>query len=724
MIKKLPSFLLVSFFICLSFIARSNNVYPLIRIDSIPNELSLDTCWKFHRGDDMQWASSSFNDNSWDSLFANMNSRDALEKFKGIGWFRIHLKIAPALFQKTFILTMRQRGASEVYLNGKLLYKFGEVSSSPDKEMPLNPANKLYFIQFNSDSVQVIAIRYSAFTALAKHSDSPGVRIKLSSGSILNVGISKRDAMLISCVFLVSSFLSFSLFHFFLFLFHRKVRSNLYYSFMSFVIALFWLFPVVGALSSNPFVSETYGEIMMYLYAPFFIISILLLYSIFDVKPKRFFGIILALACLADVCLVIHFEGCWYFILASIFVSSVETLRVVINAVRSKRPGAKAIAIGFGIFNIIIMLIIIFIIVANIFIAKGVMVSDNSPILAAILFIVLLLFCFSIPTSMSFYLAGNFARTNKSLAMQLAHVKQLGEQNLQKEIEKQQIIEGQKEMLEKQVKEKTSEILEQKDKLEENRNELEEKNKAIMGSITYAKRLQDAILPPMSLIKKYLPESFVLYKPKDIVAGDFYWMERVGDTILITAADCTGHGVPGALVSVVCSNALNRTVKEFHITEPGKILDKVRELVLETFERSESNVQDGMDISLCCINTQTLEIQWSGAYNPLWYIQNGAIHEVEADKQPIGKTDKTTPFNTYKLKLQKGDILYLFTDGYADQFGGPRGKKFKYKLLQEKLLAMSTFTMEEQKRKLEEILEEWKGQMDQIDDILVIGIRV
>ena len=253
---------------------------------------------------------------------------------------------------------------------------------------------------------------------------------------------------------------------------------------------------------------------------------------------------------------------------------------------------------------------------------------------------------------------------------------------------------------------------------------LEEKNKEILDSITYAKRLQDATLPSLVSIKKLLPESFVLYKPKDIVAGDFYWMESLDGTILIAAADCTGHGVPGALVSVVCSNALNSAVKEFHITEPGKILDKACELILETFEKSENNVQDGMDISLCSINTKTNEIKWAGAYNSLLYVHNGEMKEMPADKQPVGKYDRPLPFNTRLINIQKGDTFYLFTDGYADQFGGPKGKKFKYRQLQDLLLANSNYSMEKQKSELEKRLSEWKGGLEQVDDILVIGIRV
>jgi serine phosphatase RsbU (regulator of sigma subunit) len=267
-------------------------------------------------------------------------------------------------------------------------------------------------------------------------------------------------------------------------------------------------------------------------------------------------------------------------------------------------------------------------------------------------------------------------------------------------------------------------IAQQKEEVEQQKHLIEERNKEITDSISYAKRLQEAILPPRKLIDENLPENFVLYKPKDIVAGDFYWMEVAGGTILIAAADCTGHGVPGAMVSVVCSNALNRTVKEFGITEPGKILDKVRELVIETFQKSESEVMDGMDISICAIDRVSHEVKWAGANNPLWYLQEGRIRELKANKQPIGNTENPQPFDTHSVQMKKGDILYLLTDGYADQFGGEKGKKFKHKPFLRLLEKISNAGMKEQAGILDNAIEKWKGNLEQVDDILVMGIKI
>ncbi len=275
-----------------------------------------------------------------------------------------------------------------------------------------------------------------------------------------------------------------------------------------------------------------------------------------------------------------------------------------------------------------------------------------------------------------------------------------------------------------QKKKYNQEITMQKNEAEQQRELVEEKNKEILDSINYAKRIQQAILPPDNFIRKYLPNSFVLYQPKDIVAGDFYWMHISKENIIIAAADCTGHGVPGALVSLVCSNALNRTVNEFAITKPGEILDKVRDLVMETFSKSENEVKDGMDISICSINSKTKEVLWSGANNPLWYLSNGVLQEIKADKQPIGKGYIEKPFTTHKVNLAIGDMLYLFTDGYPDQFGGPNGKKFKYKKLQELISNIYDKSVEEQKNILENSFKSWRGAIEQVDDVCIIGIRV
>lgn len=276
-----------------------------------------------------------------------------------------------------------------------------------------------------------------------------------------------------------------------------------------------------------------------------------------------------------------------------------------------------------------------------------------------------------------------------------------------------------------QITQKQKLIIEQKEKETQLQKHLiEDKQKEITDSINYAQRLQQAILPPIEFITKNLPNSFALYIPKDIVAGDFYWAERINGLFFIAAADCTGHGVPGALVSVVCSNALNRTVKEFSLTDTGKILDKTRELVIETFEKSNAEIKDGMDISLLCIDNQNQEVFWSGANNPLWYVHDNILNEIKADKQPVGKSYDTKPFTTNKIGYKPNTSFYLFTDGFADQFGGENGKKFKYKQFKELLVTINPNSMQEQANIINRKFNDWKKDLEQVDDVCVIGIKI
>ena len=268
-----------------------------------------------------------------------------------------------------------------------------------------------------------------------------------------------------------------------------------------------------------------------------------------------------------------------------------------------------------------------------------------------------------------------------------------------------------------------------------------------MDSITYAKRLQEAILPPPRLVKEWLTDSFLFYRPKDIVAGDFYWMETIDveidgrkkTLIFFASADCTGHGVPGAMVSVVCANSLNRAVKEFKLSDPGLVLDKVSELVVQSFENSEEDIKDGMDIALCAMDISSKKLYYSGANNPLYvvtkkqtksvnkYINEADTHELieyKATKRPIGKYDKPGHFETLEVQLVPGDAIYVFSDGFPDQFGGERGKKYKYNKFKKFLLENCTVPMEEQKQRLDREFEDWKHSHEQLDDVCVIGVRI
>lgn len=245
----------------------------------------------------------------------------------------------------------------------------------------------------------------------------------------------------------------------------------------------------------------------------------------------------------------------------------------------------------------------------------------------------------------------------------------------------------------------------------------------ISASIRYAKRIQTVILPPKSLIEKHLKESFILYLPKDVVAGDFYWMEKKNDLVIFAVADCTGHGVPGAMMSVVCNNMLNRAVREFDLINPSKILDKVNELLIQDFNTDE-DFKDGMDISLCVLNNKSGELEWSGANNPLWLVKkNNDLIELKGDKQAIDCYPNLQQFSNHKVQLNKGDKLYLFTDGYRDQFGGDKFKKFMRKQFLNLVKEVTKYPMQQQKEIFLERFMNWKGNYEQIDDVCIMGVE-
>lgn len=277
------------------------------------------------------------------------------------------------------------------------------------------------------------------------------------------------------------------------------------------------------------------------------------------------------------------------------------------------------------------------------------------------------------------------------------------------------------EHLEDKVKERTSEVVKQKEVIEA-------KNKHITDSIKYAKRIQEAIIPGEEMVKGLLRNSFVLYKPKDIVSGDFYWIERKGNKILFAVVDCTGHGVPGAFMSIIGFNGLNQIVNEYNHTRPAAILNQLNKMITYTLRQrvEDSVIRDGMDMAICSIDLDNNKLEFAGAFNPLFIIRNKEVLEIKGDKLPIGNFlgQEDYEFTNHEIDLLPNDKLYLFSDGFADQFGGPQGKKLKYNHFRKLLLDNHTKPMSEQKNSMNLFFENWRQGFEQIDDVCVIGVAV
>lgn len=259
---------------------------------------------------------------------------------------------------------------------------------------------------------------------------------------------------------------------------------------------------------------------------------------------------------------------------------------------------------------------------------------------------------------------------------------------------------------------------------------IEEKNREIVDSINYAQRIQQSLLPSLDEIRKNLPDSFIFYKPRNIVSGDFYWFAEQNNRYYVAAVDCTGHGVPGAMLSMMGFNFLNQLVSEMHMTDPGKILDQLHSRISQTLNKDgaveASQMRDGMDMALLCIDKTTNTFSFSGAVRPLYYVDEEGIKTIKGGIYSIGgiKSLTDTPFETYSVTPKGVANFYLFSDGFADQFGGPKGKKFKTKQFQQLLLTLQDKKMEDQHKHIETVFHEWMGNFEQVDDVCVIGIRM
>lgn len=263
--------------------------------------------------------------------------------------------------------------------------------------------------------------------------------------------------------------------------------------------------------------------------------------------------------------------------------------------------------------------------------------------------------------------------------------------------------------------------------IEQQKELVETQQKEIIDSINYARRIQYALLAGKTLLQNNLQQHFILFKPKNVVSGDFYWAVSVTDGFIFVLGDCTGHGVPGAFMSLLNISKLNQTINENKITAPDKVLNNVRKEIISSLNPDGSTIEskDGMDAVICKLDTNKMKLQYAAANNPLYIVRNKEIIVYNADKMPVGMGhDDTKLFTLHEIELQKNDMIYLSTDGYPDQFGGPKGKKFMYKKFQELLVSVSTLPVNEQYQAIEKALADWQGNLEQVDDISVIGIRI
>jgi len=293
-------------------------------------------------------------------------------------------------------------------------------------------------------------------------------------------------------------------------------------------------------------------------------------------------------------------------------------------------------------------------------------------------------------------------------------------------------IKAQNDRLEQQVRERThelevanTEIEAQRDFARYQRDQIAQHQKSIMDSINYAQTIQNSLLPSSQILKTYLPEHFILFKPRDIVSGDYYWFSEQEKHYYVAAADCTGHGVPGAFMSMLGMALMNEIINKHPDIDPDSLLNELRSQIIVTLHQKgdPSAAKDGMDMVVCKVDRNNNRMLFAGANNSLYLVRKKELTEYKTDKMPVSIHLVMKPFTGHEINLKPGDSVYLFSDGYADQFGGPRGKKFKYQPFKSLLISISEKEMHEQGLQLDREFEQWKGDADQVDDVVVIGLK-
>lgn len=638
--------------------------------------------------------------------------------FNGFAWYKSYFKV-PGNSGLIYFLRYSHLGAAEVYFNGKLIQSFGVIGAPGKKGEAINVDNKRIPIYVSDTLVHCIAIRYQLEDYKDLYKDKNYSEVGPTVVFINSEEAEEQDFgmdVYYGIVNMLAAFF-FALFilHAMIYLFYREKKFNLYYSFFLLFLSLSFFESFGIHLIKDPATYVWISNIDGILFPTccFFLVTLL---NLFLNRKRRWFYILFTLAVIYLIIDTVFYIGYANPVAISIVLYTYfSTLVQSIIGVRRKVPGSKFLGWGVLSFTIFILFAITFALILAIRQPEG-----NWAML--LMFLSLMLSILAIPLSMSAYLAYDFSRTNKSLSEQLKANEKLHD-------EKQEILSNQNKMLETQVAERTKEIAEQN-------KVLEHQKKEITDSINYAKRIQQALLPEIDHIAAALPNSFVFYLPKDIVSGDFYFFStfsavpersaREGKAeaggILIAAADCTGHGVPGALMSMIVHEKLEAAVKLSN--EPGEILHHINKLVKDALKQTqtENASRDGCDIALCRIQGNI--ITYAGAYRPLYlFRKNGSFEEIKPTKTAIaGITPHDQKFVQHQFNTSDLKAVYMFSDGFADQFGGSKSKKLTTKKFKELLTSLVNLPVNDQKQALDSFFSGWKGNIEQIDDVLVIGI--
>lgn len=678
--------------------------------------LDIDNIIRFIAEDSSVFKDPSYNDKHWPWMYDDKT--DTIYDHDGIIWLRGELKDTGYVKGKPLALSIATAGALEVYINGKLIKSIGKIGRTQSSFKPSNVVrDEIVPILMDSTS-NLLAIRWKPYIAskLIHLNENEGLDVKFGPTEQLIKDMEADSNSIRIPLFFCGVFIVLSVFHFILFFYYRKNRTNLYYALFTLLlfITFFGVYKIVSGTDNFGLKIISLAIFTTSFMVPLFFMGIL--HEVFYKKLLKSFWVFGIIMIISQFTLIIMQWGISVVILILyLFGCFGEIIRVFIKAYENKKDGAKIFIFGvvFPIIGIILMAITAWILETYGYKSLADSIRDKEgPFFGYAILM-------SMSISMTIYLARDFARMNYKLYAQITEIKSLLDKTIIQENEKKRILENQKAELERMVKVRTEEVEQQK-------SELEQINRDILDNLMYAKRIQDAILPDKKLILESLEESFIIYYPKDIVSGDFYTFARQHGKTIIAAADCTGHGVTGAFMSMIGSSLLNQIINEKRVLRPDLILNQLNEGIIESLRQNNSEINDGMDIAMCVIDKENQQLSYAGANRPLWIIRNNQCIDIKPNKFPIGglQIKQDAVFTAHDLKLEKNDSIYLFTDGFADQFGGPDGKKLLSKRLREKLLSIQHLSMKKQEEVLSEFFKEWKGKYAQVDDVLVIGFRL